>query len=240
MLGHQGVDGRHAGNVDDRDLRTGVDDALQQRFHDGLAALGVQRADQRQGQHAVPQLDHWGGQFQQFFLLTLDHFLTGFLEGAHGVHAEPVEQFGNHPQLLGQSRWLIAVVRLQQAEQRALEGEDEIHRLVRVMAKLGAGGREFLEETPRLIPAGGGNIVATVGLQAIDQQLQEIAGFLGQRLLFDIARGTVGVQARNPLGQQFRLIVLDCVQRIAVQCCHVPSLLCVKAGVPMKWPACSE
>ncbi|PAV70342.1 hypothetical protein WR25_02883 [Diploscapter pachys] len=86
MLGDQGIDSRHTSDVDDGDFRTGVDDTLQQRLHHGLASLRIERADQRQGQHAIPQLDHRSGQLQQLFLLALDNRFAGLLEGADGVH----------------------------------------------------------------------------------------------------------------------------------------------------------
>ena len=54
----------HAGDVDDRDLRAGLHDALEQALHDDLGARAVQRADQRQRQHAVPELDHRRRQLQ--------------------------------------------------------------------------------------------------------------------------------------------------------------------------------
>ena len=46
----------HAGDVDDRDLRAGLDDPLQQALHHDLRAGAVERADQRQREDAVPQL----------------------------------------------------------------------------------------------------------------------------------------------------------------------------------------
>ncbi|MCY1412291.1 hypothetical protein D9M71_276910 [compost metagenome] len=39
VLCHQGIDGGHAGDVDDGNFRAGVDDALQQRLHHHLGAL---------------------------------------------------------------------------------------------------------------------------------------------------------------------------------------------------------
>ena len=56
MLRDQRIDRRHAGDVDDGDLGTGSDDALQQAFHDDLGPRAVERADQRQRQDAVPEL----------------------------------------------------------------------------------------------------------------------------------------------------------------------------------------
>jgi hypothetical protein len=57
MLGNQRVHGGHAGDVDDRDARAGVDDPLEQGLHHDLRARAVERADQWQCEDAVPQLD---------------------------------------------------------------------------------------------------------------------------------------------------------------------------------------
>ncbi len=55
MLRHQRVDGRHAGDVDDRDLRARGDDRLQEIFHYDLRAIAIERPDQRQRENLVPQ-----------------------------------------------------------------------------------------------------------------------------------------------------------------------------------------
>jgi aspartate aminotransferase len=52
----------------------------------------VERADQRQRQHAVPQLDHRGRQLQQFLLLAHDDLVARFLEHFDGEQAQLVEQ----------------------------------------------------------------------------------------------------------------------------------------------------
>src|SRR6195952_2426266 len=70
VLRDQGVDGGHARDVDDGQLGAGLHDARQQRFHDQLRAAGVQRADHRNGQHAVPQLDDGRRQLEQFLVLA--------------------------------------------------------------------------------------------------------------------------------------------------------------------------
>ena len=57
MLRDQRVDGGHARDVENGDLRAGVDDSLEQVFHDHLRAGAVERADQRQRQDAFPQSD---------------------------------------------------------------------------------------------------------------------------------------------------------------------------------------
>ena len=77
VLRGERVDRRHAGDVDDGDRRAGVDDPLQQALHHDLRAGAVQRADQRQGQDALPQLDHRRGQLEHLLLLPHDHLLAG-------------------------------------------------------------------------------------------------------------------------------------------------------------------
>ena len=56
VLGDQRVDGGHAGDVDDRDRRAGLDDPLEEALHDHLGAGAVERADERQREDPVPQL----------------------------------------------------------------------------------------------------------------------------------------------------------------------------------------
>jgi hypothetical protein len=53
VLRDQGIDGRHPGDVDDRDLRARCDNLLQQALHDGLRPGAVERPDQRQGEGAL-------------------------------------------------------------------------------------------------------------------------------------------------------------------------------------------
>ena len=47
----------------------GLDDPLQQVLHHDLGAGAVERADQRQRQDAVPELDDRGGELEHFLLL---------------------------------------------------------------------------------------------------------------------------------------------------------------------------
>ena len=48
----------------------GVDDLLQQALHHDLRARAVERADQREREDAVPQLDHRRRQLQHLLLLA--------------------------------------------------------------------------------------------------------------------------------------------------------------------------
>ena len=55
MLGDQGVDRRHTGDIDDGDFRTGIDDALQQRFHHHLRGNGPPGAWVERGSGNCPE-----------------------------------------------------------------------------------------------------------------------------------------------------------------------------------------
>ena len=57
----------------------GLDDALQQALHHDLRAGAVERADQRQREDAVPQLDDRRRKLQQLLLLTINDALAGLL-----------------------------------------------------------------------------------------------------------------------------------------------------------------
>src|SRR5665213_349231 len=72
MLRRQGIDRRHAGNVDDGDLGAFGDDRLEQIFHHDLGPLAVERTDDRQGEDAFPQFYDRRREFQNLALLTRD------------------------------------------------------------------------------------------------------------------------------------------------------------------------
>ena len=55
VLGHEGVDGGHARNVDDGDRRSGVHDPLQQALHHDLGALAVEGPDEGHREDPFPQ-----------------------------------------------------------------------------------------------------------------------------------------------------------------------------------------
>src|SRR5215475_3559872 len=95
------VSGRHTGDVDDGDLGPGLNDALEQVLHHHLGAAAVERADQGQGDDALPQLHHRRRQFLDFLALALDQLLARLLEGLDGVEAELVEQQAERPDAVG-------------------------------------------------------------------------------------------------------------------------------------------
>src|SRR5215471_9605335 len=57
VLRHQRVHRRHSGDVNDGYACAGLDDLLQQALHHHLRPRAVERADQRQGENALPQHD---------------------------------------------------------------------------------------------------------------------------------------------------------------------------------------
>src|SRR5262249_60584283 len=102
MLSHQGIDGWHAGDVDDGDLGSRLDDVIEQILHHGLSTLAVQRADQGQGQDLVPQFHHRGGKLQQLPRLAFDDFVAAALIDFCRVKTKLVDQLGRGPNLLAQ------------------------------------------------------------------------------------------------------------------------------------------
>ena len=184
VLGNQGVHGRHAGDVDDGDLRTGLDDALEQRFHDDAGAVAVQGADERQGHDAVPDLDHRGGKFEHVLLLAGDHFLAGLLVDLRGVQGELVEQPAHFPgfveQALGRAGFLAQAER-----QRLLEREDERRRLARREAHPAAVAGKLVEHLQGRFPGRGLDVGDVAGVQSFFEALEELGGLLAQLVLLD-------------------------------------------------------
>jgi len=99
VLRNQRVHRRHPGDVEDCDVRSGVDDSLQQRLHHDLRAGAIERSDHRQREHALPQLDHRRRQLEQVRLLAIDQFIARLLVRADRLQPEAVDQFGPRPQL---------------------------------------------------------------------------------------------------------------------------------------------
>ena len=71
-------------------------------LHDDLRAGAVERADQRQGEDAVPEFDDRGGQFHHLVLLALDDLFASLLVDLGGVQPELVQQLGGQPGLPSQ------------------------------------------------------------------------------------------------------------------------------------------
>src|SRR5690242_19798133 len=125
VLGHQRVDRRHPGDVDDRDRGARVHDALEQALHHHLGPVAVERADERHRQHPLPQRDHRGRELEQVTPLALDHVLARALVDLGGEEAELVEEPGGGPRLAAEPFAVGAVLLAEAGEERLLEREDE-------------------------------------------------------------------------------------------------------------------
>ena len=134
VLRHERVHGRDAGDVDDRNRRAGLDDALQQAFHDHLCACAVEGTDEREREDAVPQLDHRRGEFQHLLLLAVDDLFAAFLEDLHRVETELVQQLGNRPRRI-ERRGIVRKLAANARKERLLQREHERGRLRRAEAE---------------------------------------------------------------------------------------------------------
>ena len=179
VLGHQRIDGRHPGDVDNRDLGARSHDLFQQALHDDLCALAVERADQRQRQNAFPEPDHRGREFEQFLLLACDDLLAAALVQLGHIEAEPVEQSRGGPDLPG-SAAIPGQLARNQREQRLLEREDEHRGFGRGETERGARGRQLFELTARIGPARSRNVVQTAVFNAVPEGSQKTARLLAQ------------------------------------------------------------
>src|SRR5262245_18111704 len=129
MLGDQGVHRGHARDVNDGDGGARLHDACEEGFHDELGPLAVERADQGQGENALPQLDDRGGELEHAALLAGDDSLAALLVDLRGVEAELVEEHGQGPQLGGEGGSVLGELALQPGEDGFLQREDERRRL---------------------------------------------------------------------------------------------------------------
>jgi hypothetical protein len=146
VLGDLGVHRGHAGDVDDRVRGTGVHQGLQQLLHDHLGARGVERADQRDADHPVPQLDHRGGQLEQLLGLGADDLLPGGRVGVDREHAEVVDQ----PAQREVGRDVGGGTLIEQLLEARLEGEHAHRGLGRAEPLPGAVARELGEQRAHL------------------------------------------------------------------------------------------
>src|SRR5579872_6207170 len=79
VLRRQSIAGRHACDVDNGARRALVDDGLKKILHHDLRALAVQRADNRQSEHALPEFDDRRRQLGDLALLTKNDLFAAFL-----------------------------------------------------------------------------------------------------------------------------------------------------------------
>ncbi|CAM2160733.1 hypothetical protein PT2222_80317 [Paraburkholderia tropica] len=216
MLGDQRVDGRHAGDVDDRETRTGIDDLLQQALHHHLGARRIERADQRQRENAFPQLHDRCREFEQFFLLARDDRLAAFLEGFGGVEAEAVEQQIDRPAQVGEFGGLARERLAQPRVERLLEREHEGGGLDRRVALTRAVRGHVGEKGAHRLPFGTRRVERVGARERVEKNVEE-----GGELLADFgfhrqtaAQGDRQMQA-DPVGQQGVAMLIQDVREAA-------------------------
>ena len=103
VLGDERVDGRHAGDVDDRDRRVGLDDALEQALHHDLRAVASPACRSAAGRRTPSHsFDDRRRELEQLVLLAADDLLARPLvrlggEQARGGRAAPSPPTGRRP-----------------------------------------------------------------------------------------------------------------------------------------------
>ena len=179
----------------------------QQVLHDDLGARAVERADQRQGEDALPQLDHRCGEFQQLLLLAADHIFPRPGKAFDGVEAETVEQAGDVP---GFARDLLRVgaeLAAQQVEQRLLHREHEDGRFAGAEPLGGAGAGKILEQLAHSAPFRAGDVIDLAGRGALLELVEELPRQIGRG---GIGAGVARIAAppnRHPGAQQGVLVL---------------------------------
>src|SRR5690606_760615 len=148
VLRHEGIDGGHSSDVDDRDFGAVVDDALQQALHDDLRTRTVERSDERQGEHAVPELDHRRRQLRDLALLTHDDLFSTALIALHRMHAKLVDEMREIPDALRPFRYIAF---RDNAEQRSLQREEEERRFRGGESLHGTCARNFTQIGPEIV-----------------------------------------------------------------------------------------
>ena len=121
------VDGRNTGDVDDRDIRTGLYDALQQGFHHDLRSRAIERADHRQCKHAIPQRHNGRGQLEHVLLLPENEFFATLLEDFRRVEPNGIHELGRRPDIIGKRTSFFCLF-AQSRKERTLECKHERRR----------------------------------------------------------------------------------------------------------------
>ena len=188
VLCRERVHRRHARDVDDRDARAGLDDPLEERFHDDLGAGAVEGADHRQGEDALPELDDRRRELEHLLLLAADHFLARLLVDLGRVEAQLVQQFGDGPALVGQGLAVPGGLAEEPGEQGLLEGEHEGRRLRGAEALEAARAGKATQHAPDILPLGRPNVVQLTRLGGRSEEGEEFAALLAQLPFLQLAR----------------------------------------------------
>ena len=187
----------HAGDVDDRDLGAGGDDLFEQALHHDLRARAVERADQRQRQNALPELDDRRGEFEQLLLLAGDDFLAAALVHLGGVQTELVEQARDGPDLRGPRRPPPRSAAIS-ANSGCLSEKTKVAVSDGVKAERGALGRQLFENIARVGPARSRNVFQIAALDAALEGREKAARLLAEFAFADRATAEPGRAALQP------------------------------------------
>ena len=103
VLRYQRIDERNTGDIDDGDVRTGIDNLLQETFHDDLCPLAIQRPDQRKRQDSMPQFHHRSRKLQHVLLLARNDGFARFLIGLNRPQSQFVQQESRRPNLVSEA-----------------------------------------------------------------------------------------------------------------------------------------
>ena len=210
MLGDQRVDGGHAGDVDDGDLGFLVDDRLEQVLHNDAGAGAVERADQGQGENAVPETHDRGREFGDLIALPVNHLLAALEEPFHRVQPQLIERLARRPR---PGRDLYGVVRgdpVQGVEDWLLEREHEVGGICRREPLNGARAGDIAEGIAQR-RVGLSARVGASGAQSITEQAEH-----GLDLVFKLGfpnsaglEGAARYQQPEPSFQDRALLVRD-------------------------------
>ena len=120
--------------------------ADRQRFHHHLGSSAIQRSNQRQGKHAIPELHHRSGEFQHLFLLAGNSLFAESDRGIDRHHRELVEKIARRPDLGDQVRGIGLQRFAQGIEDRQLKRKHEHRRLSLREPAFHAGFCDILQE----------------------------------------------------------------------------------------------
>src|SRR5262245_60349515 len=214
VLRDERVDGGHAGDVDDRDPRAGGDDLLEEALHHDLRPGAVERADQREREDALPELDDRRRELQHLLLLARDDLFAPLLVDLGGEEAERIEEARRGPRLGAERIRVARELAPERGEERLLQREDEGRRLRRREALACARTRDVGEELAHLRPlrAGDVHVGAAAVLERRPQEGEEAPRLLAQLVGVDQVASDASELVAHPVGEDVALVLADDVR----------------------------